>query len=72
MAWNCQGIKPALTNSELKRLVSCLQPSFLFLYETKNSSSKVRSKLRAVGFTSFELVDRIDMKGGLAFAGRQS
>ena len=68
LAWNCRGIGPALTSSELKRHIQTRHPSFLFLSETKNDTSIVRTKLNDVGFFSHEIVDRVDTKGDLAFA----
>ena len=60
--------RTSINEEKTKKFCTCIQPSFLFLSEAKNSSSKVQNKLLLVGFLKCEFVENNVSKGGLVFA----
>lgn len=50
LSWNCQGLGPALTENALGNLKSKVDPSLVFLMETKNKSAKVDRVRKSLKF----------------------
>lgn len=69
LRWNYWGLGFRRHVHELKALVLSLKPSFLFLRETKISSSSLDRLRTSLGFSGGFFVDSIGSKGGLALFG---
>lgn len=66
IAWNCQGAGADLTKQHLRELHRCFVPSFLFLSETKNSSSFLQDFQNSFGYNKLHTVEPEGRSGGLA------
>lgn len=66
LIWNCRGLRNNLTVRRLEEMCREHLPDFLFLLETKNSSSHVLKLRSTLGYDHAYLVDPVGLSGGLA------
>lgn len=66
IAWNCQGFRAALTVNNLKEEVRKINPQLVFIMETKQKTSYMEKKKRAMGFEEAWYVPPEGKSGGLA------
>ncbi|XP_019157985.1 PREDICTED: uncharacterized protein LOC109154706 [Ipomoea nil] len=72
LSWNCRGLGSDWTVQELLGLVSSQQPSFVFLMETKATTSQVERIRVRMGFEGRLCVERNGRGGGLAVLWRDA
>ncbi|KAK9940318.1 hypothetical protein M0R45_016986 [Rubus argutus] len=60
ISWNCQGLSLTLTKSSLRYFKSTLDPSIVFLMETKNKEFMVENLRKKMDFNNGL---RVDPKG---------
>jgi len=68
LSWNCQGLGNKATIGYLRDLWKKHRPDFLFLSETKQSTSYMENFVGHFGYKNLTTVDPIGCSGGLALS----
>lgn len=65
ISWNCQGLGPTLTEKALINLKAKVDPSIIFIMETKNKEGKVERVRKSLAFNNERRVEPDGKSGGL-------
>lgn len=72
LSWNCRGMAAVATLRELKNLCKSLQPSILFLMETRAPGVRIERMRRSLKFKYAFWVDSMGLSGGLGLFWRDN